>query len=153
MIELHWLREHMQHCPTLAAWLHAQFDYEFASQSLADWQQEFAAGQLNGDWPALVALDGERLLGGAALARDDLPERPELGRWLACVYVQPQVRGQGLAERLIEAIMVEARRQGYQRIYLHTHDRRDYYARRGWQVMEQFQAWRGDNWLMQRELF
>jgi len=37
-------------------------------------------------------------------------------------------------------------------LYLHTHDRSDYYAKRGWQVQEYFQAWGKEQWLMLRDL-
>jgi GNAT superfamily N-acetyltransferase len=58
----------------------------------------------------LVALDHGQLLGCAGLAKDDLPLRAELGPWLACVYVRPEARGQGLAERLVERICATATR-------------------------------------------
>ncbi|MGL4315296.1 MAG: GNAT family N-acetyltransferase [Pseudomonas sp.] len=149
---LDWLRNHPAHTNQLADWLHQQFPYEFAEQPLADWQAEFAAGQHNGDWEMLIALDGDEVLGCAGLARDDLALRPELGPWLACVYVRPQARGQGLAERLIEGICNTARERGHARLYLHTHDRADYYAKRGWTLLEQFQAWGAQQHLMVREL-
>ncbi len=78
-MKLDWLRDHPEHCDTVAAWLHRQFPYEFAEQPLADWQAEFRAGQDNGDWQMLIALEQGRVLGCAGLARDDLPQRPELG--------------------------------------------------------------------------
>ena len=151
-MKLDWLRAHPEHCDTVACWLHRQFPYEFAEQSLADWQAEFRAGQDNGDWRMLIALDGHEVLGCAGLARDDLPQRPELGPWLACVYVLPEMRGRGLAERLVESICATASELGHRRLYLHTHDRADYYAKRGWQMLERFQAWGGEHSLMVRQL-
>jgi GNAT superfamily N-acetyltransferase len=151
-VKFDWLRAHPEHCDTLAAWLHRQFPYEFAEQPLADWQLEFRAGQDNGDWQMLIALEHGQVLGCAGLARDDLPLRPELGPWLACVYVLPEWRGQGLAERLIESIYAVARERGHHRLYLHTHDRADYYAKRGWQLLERFHAWGGEHSLMLRQL-
>ena len=79
MPRLVWLRDHMQYSDSLAQWLLRQFAYEFIEQPLADWQREFAEGQGNGDWQCLIALENGQLLGGAALATNDLPERPELG--------------------------------------------------------------------------
>ena len=140
MYRLDWLRNHLQHSDTYALWLYRQFAYEFADQPLEDWQREFAEGQRSGEWQCLVALDGERLLGGAA-GRDDLPGRDDLGPWLACVFTTPEARGQGIAERLIQGICEQARHQGHTRLYLHTQDRADYYARRGWAPLELFQAW------------
>lgn len=152
MHRLIWLRDEMQHSNTFAQWLHQQFAYEYIGQSLADWQHEFAEGQLNGDWQCLIAVEDEQLLGGAALATNDLAERPELGPWLACVFIAPHARQRGLAEQLIEGICIEAKRVGTSRIYLHTHDRHEYYAKRGWQVLECFEAWDKAQWLMTRNL-
>lgn len=152
MPRLDWLAHHPQHSDTFAGWIHRQFHYEYASQPLADWQREFAEGQGNGDWQCLIALEGDQLLGGAALARADLAHRPDLGPWLACVFVDPGARGQGLAERLIEGICAEAKAKGVTRMYLHTQDKHDYYAQRGWTVLENFLAWDKPQWLMVRDL-
>ena len=149
---LDWLARQMQHNNTFAAWIHQQFHYEYAGQPLSDWQREFAEGQHSGDWKCLIALDHDELLGGAALARADLAHRPDLGPWLACVFVTPQARGKGLAERLIEGICAQAKASGETRIYLHTQDQSDYYAKRGWVVLERFRAWDKDQWLMARDL-
>ncbi|WP_415754604.1 GNAT family N-acetyltransferase [Pseudomonas leptonychotis] len=152
MLTLDWLRHHPEHTEPLAELLYQQFPYEFSEQSLLDWQAEFVAGQHNGDWEMLVALDRGQLLGCAGLAKDDLPLRAELGPWLACVYVRPEARGQGLAERLVECICATARERGHARLYLHTYDRADYYARRGWALLERFQAWGNPQHLMCRPL-
>jgi GNAT superfamily N-acetyltransferase len=147
-----WLARHIQHSDAYAEWIHRQFHYEYAHQSLSDWQLEFAEGQANGDWLCLIAMDGERLLGGAALAREDLAHRPDLGPWLACVFVDPQARGQGLAEQLIEGVCDAAKQRGVTRLYLHTQDKQAYYANRGWTVLERFSAWDKEQWLMVRDL-
>ncbi|MHC8314768.1 GNAT family N-acetyltransferase [Pseudomonas sp. LB3P31] len=147
-----WLANHPRHSDTFAAWIHQQFTYEYADQPLAEWQREFAEGQVNGDWQCLIAQDEQQLLGGAALARADLAQRPDLGPWLACVFITPEARGQGLAEQLIEGICARAREDGVERIYLHTQDKRDYYAKRGWTLQQSFQGWGKEQWLMARDL-
>lgn len=152
MLQLAWLDQQMVHCDTFAERLYRQFAYEYGDQSLADWQREFAEGQRNGEWKCLIATDNGQLLGGAALARDDLAERPDLGPWLACVLVAPEARGQGLAEQLIEGICDQARERAIKTLYLHTHDQSPYYAKRGWTVLEGFQAWGKAQWLMSRAL-
>jgi len=35
---------------------------------------------------------------------------------------------------------------------LHTQDKHDYYGKRGWQLLEGFQAWEKQQWLMVRDL-
>ncbi|NER60390.1 GNAT family N-acetyltransferase [Pseudomonas sp. MAFF212428] len=147
-----WLSHHPHHSNTLAQWLHQQFHYEYADQPLAQWQQAFAQGQTDGSLLSLIALNDNRLLGSASLAREDLPQRPDLGPWLACVFVAPEARGQGIAEALIEGVLAKAKALGHSHLYLHTHDRADYYHKRGWQHLEPFQAWGKSHWLMQYPL-
>ena len=152
MLNIDWLGNHLHHSDTMARWLHRQFSYEFASQALEDWQTEFSQGQQDGRWTCLIAMEEGELLGGAALASDDLPERPDLGPWLACVLVKPEARGRGVAAQLIEGICSHAKAIGITTLYLHTHDQQTYYARRGWQVLERFEAWGKEHWVMSREL-
>ncbi|WP_339842587.1 GNAT family N-acetyltransferase [uncultured Halopseudomonas sp.] len=152
MLRLVLLRDHLDYSDTFALWVHQQFAYEYSEQPLVDWQREFRDGQNNGEWQTLIALQDGELLGGASLAKDDLSERPDLGPWLACVLVAPHARQRGLAEQLIEGVYSQARAKGHERLYLHTHDRGDYYAKRGWEYMERFHAWGKEHWLMQRKL-
>lgn len=106
MLRMDWLETQMNHCDTMAQWLYRQFSYEFAGQSLEDWQHEFCAGQHDGNWKCLIATEHDRLLGGATLAAADLSERPELGPWLACVLIAPEapVRGPRSLEMLLHGL-------------------------------------------------
>jgi GNAT superfamily N-acetyltransferase len=152
MLTFLWLQPDTPHCSTLATWLYEQFHYEYADQTLAQWQAEFSAGQRNGDWPSLVAVEDGHLLGGAALAKEDLPGREAVGPWLACVFVTPAARGKGVAETLIEGVCERAKQQGVARLYLHTQDRAAYYAKRGWVEVETFERWGKPHVLMARDL-
>ena len=65
-----------------------------------------------------VLLDGETVVGGIGLA--------ELSAFADCcelqkLYLDDTVKGRGLGYRLIGQIEDEARKLGYQRIYLETH--------------------------------
>ncbi|AMZ74166.1 MULTISPECIES: GNAT family N-acetyltransferase [Pseudomonas] len=152
MLRVDWLDSHMEKCDQMAEWLYREFNHEYAEQSLDSWQQEFAAGQGDGRWKCLVAMEHDQLLGGASLASNDLPDRPELGPWLACVFITPEARRRGLAAQLIEGICSHAREAGIITLFLHTHSQRDYYARLGWEVLERFEAWGKEQWLMSRQL-
>ncbi|WP_407310751.1 GNAT family N-acetyltransferase [Pseudomonas sp. nanlin1] len=152
MFQIDWLDRHMVHCNLMAEWVYQAFPYEYAEQTLASWQQVFADGQHDGQWKCLIAMAQGQLLGGATLARSDLESRPELGPWLACVYVTPAARRRGIAARLIEGICEQAQATGSPTLYLHTYDQRDYYRTLGWQVVEPFEAWGRVHWLMSRSL-
>jgi GNAT superfamily N-acetyltransferase len=152
MPQMDWLSNHMDKCDLMAEWLYQEFSYEFAQQTLPSWQQEFSAGQRDGRWKCLIAMESGQLLGGASLADNDLPERPELGPWLACAYIAPEARRRGLAAQLIEGICTHAREAGFSTLYLHTNSQSHYYAKLGWEVLEHFEAWGKEQCLMARRL-
>ena len=126
MLQIHWLAGQMDKCAEMAEWVYNAFSYEFADQTLDEWQQAFAAGQVDGSWTSLIATENGQLLGGATLAASDLMERPDLGPWLACVFVTPQARRRGLAAKLIAGICERAKSEGVRTLYLHTHSQADY---------------------------
>jgi putative acetyltransferase len=81
-----------------------------------DYEQEFAL--LPGAYAApggclLLAWQGDAVVGCAALRRVD-GFTAEMKR----VYLRPVARGTGLGRRLVEAVLAEARRLGYQRVCL-----------------------------------
>ena len=63
----------------------------------------------------LATVDGEAA-GCVALISDD----PEIGE-LKRMYVQPAFRGQGIGERLVDALFEQARNYGYKRVKLDSH--------------------------------
>ena len=69
----------------------------------------------------LIALDAdETVLGTAALKESSIAEHGEYGPWLAALVVRPEMRGAGIAIRLVRAIEVEACRLGYASLYTAT---------------------------------
>ncbi len=84
-------------------------DYQGYTREFAELPGSYAA-------PAgclLLARVGREVVGCAALRRVD-DTTCEMKR----VYVRPQARGQALGRQLVERILAEARRAGYQRICL-----------------------------------
>ncbi|MCM2463283.1 hypothetical protein HGO40_22910 [Pseudomonas sp. CG7] len=69
-----WLENQMDHCDLTAEWLYLEFSYEYALQTFASWQQEFAEGQRDGRWKCLIATEHGQLPGDASLASNDLSE-------------------------------------------------------------------------------
>ncbi len=72
-----------------------------------------------------MCIAGERLIGSAAL---ELHGQAAL---LRSVAVAPEVRGQGLGWRLVEAALDLARRHGIVRVYLLTETAASYFERFG----------------------
>ncbi|WP_434710165.1 GNAT family N-acetyltransferase [Pseudomonas sp. R1-1] len=127
-----------------------EFIEELAELNFNEWG-EFAPGDSlqarielmrsacgKGEIPSVVvALQASELLGGALLIDSDLEVRPELTPWLAGVYVKTEHRGKGVASRLINHVVEEARKLGVAQLYLYTDTSQSLYARLGWEVVEE----------------
>ncbi len=128
------LADHPEALPQLAAWHHAEWGFLHPGGTVAE-----VAAELSGHLgpyrlpTTFVALVDGQAVGSASLIEHDLPERPDLGPWLASLYVTPEHRRQGIGAALAERVVEEAARLGLPTLYLFTFDREDYYARLGWQ--------------------
>jgi predicted N-acetyltransferase YhbS len=86
---------------------------------------------------ALVANEHERYLGSVLLIENDLDDRPQYSPWIAALWVEPEVRRNGIAAKLIEAARNKARRRGYGQCYLcATPENSPYYLARGFEQIE-----------------
>lgn len=82
-----------------------------------------------------LMVEGDLVIGCYALLTNDLISRQDLLPWLACLYVEKPCRGRALGGRLLEHGVSEARRLGFEKVYLTTnHD--GYYEKYGWVRME-----------------
>lgn len=131
------LRQAPQHLPRLAAWHDAEWGHyhpgrragELAAQMRADYLHE-------APWPLMVVAEVDGVAAGSAsLVAQDMDTHPELGPWLANVYVDAAQRGRGLGRLLVRRIMDEAARLGLAHCYLFTHDQADFYAGLGWEAL------------------
>ena len=85
---------------------------------------------------SLIALDGADLVGTVNLIDNDDAKRAHLHPWLAAMVVKAAYRGQGIGTRLVLALLGEATRLGYPRVYFGT-DGPGFYARLGAELHEQ----------------
>ncbi|WP_424812393.1 GNAT family N-acetyltransferase [Roseococcus sp. YIM B11640] len=101
---------------------------------------------------SFVLLAGDVPCGTATLAASDLEPRPDIGPWLAGVYVVPEARGQGCGERLVAAVENAAREAGHGALYLYTHDAAGFYEKLGWLAIEETMDSRQLVTIMQKQL-
>ena len=143
------LLENVPDTASLAAhWIFDQFPHEFDGTAFEDWLEVFRAPERT----VVIALDGDTPVGTASLDPEDLPVRPDLGPWLASVFVQPEYRTHGIGAMLTARVEHEAREHGVTRLYLHTTDREAFYARRGWQTLEHVTCWNQQIAVMMKDL-
>ena len=92
---------------------------------------------LNGDnvISVLGLINNNVLIGFISLFKYDLDERTDLTPWYATIYVKKEYRGKGYSKILNDAILKDAIRLGYNKIYLKT-NLVDYYGKFGARYIE-----------------
>ena len=83
----------------------------------------------------LILLDDDKLIGFISIFPTDGEERKELTPWYATMYVKEEYRGKGYSKLLNEAILKEAKKRGFSKIYLKT-DLINYYEKFGAKYMD-----------------
>lgn len=87
---------------------------------------------------SLIAVVDGVFAGTASAIASDLEARPDLGPWVAALWVEPAFRGQGIGEALMAEAVAQLRRQGFDKIYLCARaPLRQYYLARGAMLVEQ----------------
>jgi predicted N-acetyltransferase YhbS len=78
-------------------------------------------------------MDGTPV-GTVALLRADLFSRQDLYPWMADLYVPPEHRCECIGSSLQDFVLAEAKRQGFDKIYLYT-PLKGYYEKKGWEFV------------------
>lgn len=106
--------------------------------SLADVAAALAEVLASDTYPfTLVALHEGRFAGTVTSIETDIQARPHLGPCLAAFWVEPEARGQGIGDRLAQALLDRLADQGRDRVYLSAKPAmRRYYQGRGWTMIE-----------------
>lgn len=72
------------------------------------------------DFCKIILLDGKTLIGFISLFPTDGEKRCDLTPWYATMFVKKQYRQKGYSKILNNAIINEAKKRGYRKIYLKT---------------------------------
>jgi predicted N-acetyltransferase YhbS len=86
---------------------------------------------------ALVAEQDGNLCGNTLVIESDEPARPDLTPWIAAVWVDEEMRKQGVAAALIQEAIRRSQALGIERLYLLSRPAlRDFYTKLGWRPIE-----------------
>ena len=83
----------------------------------------------------LILLDDDILIGFISIFPTDGEERIDLSPWYATMYVKEKYRGKGYSKILNNAILEEAKKRGFKKLYLKT-DLINYYEKFGATFLE-----------------
>ncbi len=83
----------------------------------------------------IAAVDGDEIVGFAALVNESCVEYERLSPWLDFLFVDERYRGKGLARRMVEHIISAAMEKGARSVYLCTVSHEKMYNRLGFEAM------------------
>jgi len=83
----------------------------------------------------LILLDKNNLVGFISIFPTDGEEYQELTPWYATMYVKKEYRGKGYSKLLNNAILKEAKKRGFKKIYLKS-ELKNYYEKFGAKYMK-----------------
>lgn len=136
-MKIEYLADHKEVIPTLDKWSYEEWAYLHPDRTLADVERLIWERANTNRIPlALVAFDGEELLGTVCLKMHDMDTRQDLTPWLAGLYVTTPRRRKGIGTMLVSAIEKEACALGVSKLFLYTPKSEAFYTRLGWQVNE-----------------
>lgn len=146
------LAECPQFVDVCAAWAFGQWGSQRGGTLERTRQRFTLCSKPSEDYLTLLMIDGERPLGMASLWPSDDHHRMDLSPWLAGVFVHPDQRRQGIAQRLEQAIVSVAQRQGHPILHLITDRSEELYTRWGWHAIERRQQYGEEVVVMEKRL-
>jgi GNAT superfamily N-acetyltransferase len=153
MMDIAYLADHKEVIPTLAQWFYEEWAYLYPDRTLADVERLIGERTNRDKIPlALVAFEGQELLGTVCLKIHDMDTRLDLTPWLASLYVSESRRRQGIGAELVSAIERKAQNLGVETLYLYTPESEIFYSQLGWQVKERTEYHGYPVTLMQKEI-
>ena len=139
------LAEHTAVIPILALWAQKEWGYLLSRATFETLVLDFEQRTTVQTIPeTFVAIENDRPVGMSSIVQNDMLTRQELSPWLAGVYVAPAFRNRGIGSKLVQSTMQEAQNLGLEKLYLFTPDKRNFYARLGWNAIERT-TYRGES--------
>ncbi|MBN9289040.1 MAG: hypothetical protein BGO43_01695 [Gammaproteobacteria bacterium 39-13] len=133
-IDIAYLKDYPQHLSLIAQWIFNEWGHYNPGSSL-DRAKSKLSEHLNKDSLPItfIALENNQPVGTCSLRIND-GIRPDLAPWLGSLYIEPNARGRGLGEKLIDSVISKARSMKYPKLYLLTFDATlpNWYRKLGW---------------------
>jgi predicted N-acetyltransferase YhbS len=125
-----------QHIDMVANWIYQEFGKGAPDRTLDYVINRFKNRNLNKPPLSLISLIDNECVGVVSIFDNDLATRPELTPWLSGLYVNPNYRCNGIADKLINSVLQICKNLNYNTVFLRTEHTSDYYKKRGWTFVE-----------------
>jgi len=129
----------------IAALHHEEWKHLSPSKSVENRRATLISAATSEGFPTFyIAYEDNEFIGSAAIVAKDMDSRPDIGPWLAAVYVKEKWRKQGVATSLLKHCEFQASKVGVKTLYLFTEFASQLYAKNGWISLERCE-YRGIN--------
>ncbi|MDF2868150.1 MAG: N-acetyltransferase [Gammaproteobacteria bacterium] len=137
MRQLSYLADYQHYIPLLAKHLYHQFSYFNPAYTLDSYEEELAHQCNYSQLPiTYIVQQNNTVLGTASLYLNDLNSHQHLVPWLANVYTFEAYRKQGVGAYLVEQVVLQAKSLGFDKLYLFTDDKAEWYQKLGWHSVD-----------------
>ncbi|MCM1991539.1 GNAT family N-acetyltransferase [Oceanirhabdus seepicola] len=126
----------LEHIELVANWVYQEFCEGKPDRTVDFVINCFKNRNLNKTPISLIALIDNKCVGVVSIFDNDLETRPELTPWLAGLYVDPNYRCKGVADKLINAVLKICKNMNYDTVFLRTEHTANYYKKHGWTFVE-----------------
>ncbi|MGX9807744.1 GNAT family N-acetyltransferase [Exiguobacterium acetylicum] len=126
-----------EYLEVVANMIHVEFIQKKKGTTSYDKVRAFLDKKSDESYPVtFIALDDVTCVGTVSLFEHDLKERPAYTPWLASLFVEKAYRNQGIAQQLIDQLIIYAKSRQITTIYLKTDNASAYYKKLGWTLVE-----------------
>lgn len=136
-MKIAYLADHQDVIPVLSEWFYREWPYLYPERTEHDVTRLISKRTNKDRIPiALVAFEGDELIGTVCLKIHDMDTKPELTPWLAGLYVKESWRRNGVGSSLVKAIERKALEMGISHLFLYTPQSEHFYSGLGWTIRE-----------------
>jgi len=137
-MELAPLCDNLNFVDEIAALHHDEWNHLSPNETIENRRDALISAAASEGIPSIyIAYKDNQFIGSAAIVAKDMDSRPDIGPWLAAVYVKKKWRKQGVATLLLNHCEFQASKAGVKILYLFTEFASQLYAKNGWVILEQ----------------
>ena len=124
------LRDKPEYKQTAAEWFNSKWGVP--TEAYLECMDAYLTGETELGW--YLCLDGEKIVGGMGVIKNDFHDRKDLTPNVCAVYTEEDYRKQGIAGKLLNLTVEDLRAKGISPAYLVT-DHTGFYERYGWEFL------------------
>ena len=124
------LRDRPELIMSAADWFHEK--WKVPKEAYISCMEDYLSGKTEYGW--YLCLKDGRIVAGMGVIENDFHERKDLFPNVCAVYTEIEMRGRGIAGRLLDMTVKDMRDKGISPLYLVT-DHTDFYERYGWEYL------------------